>query len=57
MQKSAVRLINSSKNKLSSKIIFIFHPNPNAHLIYLYFIRSVVVVSQQPCPNWAETPN
>ena len=53
MQKSAVRLINSSKNKLNSKIIFIFRPNPNAHLIYLYFIRSVVVVSQQPCPNWA----
>ena len=53
MQKSAVRLINSSKNKLNSKIIFIFHLNLNAHLIYLYFIRFVVAISQQPCPNWA----
>ena len=30
--KSVVRPMNISKNKLNSKIILIFHPNPNAHL-------------------------
>ena len=25
--------MNSSKNKLNSKIILIFHPNPNVHYI------------------------
>ena len=30
MPKSVVGLINSNKNKLNSKIIFIFHLNPNA---------------------------
>ena len=25
--------MNSNKNKLNSKIIYNFHPNPNAHLI------------------------
>ena len=24
--------MNNSKNKLNSEIVFIFHPNPNAHL-------------------------
>ena len=33
MLKSAVEPINSNKNKLNSKIIFIFHPNPNADLV------------------------
>jgi len=26
--------MNSSKNKLNSEIIFIFNPNPNAHLLF-----------------------
>ena len=30
--KSVVKPINSSKNKLNSKIIYNFHPNSNAHL-------------------------
>ena len=29
--KYAVRPMNSSKNKLNSKIILIFHHNPNTH--------------------------
>ena len=29
--KSAVRLINSNKNKLNSEIIYNFNPHPNAH--------------------------
>ena len=34
MLKSAVRPMNSSKNKLNSEIIFIYNPNPNARYIY-----------------------
>ena len=30
--------MNSNKNKLNSKIIYNFHPNPNAHSIYYYLI-------------------
>ena len=33
MPKSTVRPMNSSKNKLNNEIIFIFNPNPNAHLV------------------------
>ena len=33
MSKSAMRPMNSNKNKLNIEIIFIFHPNLNAHLI------------------------
>ena len=36
MLKSAVVFINNSKNKLNSEIIFIFYPNPNAHIITNY---------------------
>ena len=32
MPKNIVRLMNSSKNKLNSEIILIFHPHPKAHL-------------------------
>ena len=35
MPKSAVGPMNSNKNKLNSEIIFIFHLNPNAPLIYM----------------------
>ena len=35
MPKGEVRSINCSKNKLNSKIIFIFHSNPNASLLQL----------------------
>ena len=33
--KSVLKPINSSKNRLNSKIIYNFHPNPNAHLSHL----------------------
>ena len=36
MLKSVVKVKNSSKNKLNSKIILIFNPNPNTHLESLY---------------------
>ena len=35
ISKNIVGLINSSKNKLNSKIILIFHPNPNAHIMFI----------------------
>ena len=40
MPKSAVKPMNSSKNKLKSEIIFIFHSNPNTRLgsIWMQFI-------------------
>ena len=31
-----MRPMNSSKNKLNSKIIYNFHPNPNAHLVCVW---------------------
>ena len=37
MSKSAVRPMNSNKNKLNNKIILIFHFNPNAHLGFFFF--------------------
>ena len=37
--KSAVKFMNSSKNKLNSKIIYNFHPNPNAYLISISILR------------------
>ena len=45
MPKSVVRLINSSKNKLNSEIIFIFHSNPNAHLVSVWIHVHVHVFS------------
>ena len=33
MPKNVVKPINSNKNNLNSEIIFIYHLNPNAHLI------------------------
>jgi len=33
--KSTVELMNNSKNKLNSKIIFICHQHPNAHTVYV----------------------
>ena len=30
--------MNSSKNKLNNKIILIFYPNPNAHLVCILFV-------------------
>ena len=33
--KSVLKPINSSKNRLNSKIIYNFHPNPNAYLSHL----------------------
>ena len=40
MPKSAVEPMNSSKNKLNSEIILIFHLHPNAHLgsVWILFI-------------------
>ena len=38
MPKSAMRLMNSSKNKLNSEIILIFNPNPNGHLLSMSMI-------------------
>ena len=35
ISKNIVGLINSSKNKLNSKIILIFHPNPNARIMFI----------------------
>ena len=35
-----MRPINNSKNKLNSKIILIFNPNPNAHLVHIYSYTS-----------------
>ena len=43
MSKSAVVLINNSKNKLNSEIIFIFYPNPNAHIITNYNLDFVIM--------------
>ena len=37
MPKSAVGPVNNSKNKLNSKIIFIYNPNPNACYIPIFF--------------------
>ena len=34
MLKSAVRPINSSKNKLNSKIILVFNLHPDVHLMF-----------------------
>ena len=45
MPKSAVGPINSSKNKLNSEIIFIFHFNPNAHIVSKLF--SIVLGSSR----------
>ena len=30
-----MKLMNSNKNKLNSKIILIFNPNPKTHIIYI----------------------
>ena len=43
MSKSAVMLINNSKNKLNSEIIFIFYPNLNAHIIANYNLDFVIM--------------
>ena len=42
VSKSAVRLMNSSKNKLNYEIILIFNPNPNAHLGALILLTGVL---------------
>ena len=42
MPKSAVRPMNSSKNKLNCEIILIFNPNPNAHLGALILLIGVL---------------
>ena len=39
--KSAVRLMNSNKNKLNNKIILIFHFNPNIHFMSDFFINFI----------------
>ena len=39
VQKSIVWLINSSKNKLNSEIIFIYNPNPNARVASVWKLR------------------
>ena len=50
MPKSVVGLINSSINKLNSEIIFIFHPNLNAHLAvnYNYFSTNTTLIPSIP---------
>ena len=58
MPKNAVRLMNSSKNKINSEIIFIFHSNPNAHLLLynlgfvkFYFGRDPWARQHRPLPR------
>ena len=43
MPKSAMEPINSSKNKLNSEIIFIFHSNSNAHFIMLLLVQCLAI--------------
>ena len=46
--KNAMRLMNGSKNKLNNEIIFIFHPNPNTHLVSVwqdYFCQLILLFS------------
>ena len=42
MSKSAMRPMNSNKNKLNCEIILIFNPNPNAHLGALILLTGVL---------------
>ena len=51
MLKSAVRPMNSSKNKLNGEIILIFHSNPNVHLkrlgiLHIGFAYSIICIRQ-----------
>ena len=46
MLKSAVGPMNSNKNKLNSEIVFIFHPNPNAHIFWLQIKKSAYFTIQ-----------
>ena len=46
MRKSAVGPMNSNKNKLNSEIVFIFHPNPNAHIVWLQIKKSAYFIIQ-----------
>ena len=39
--KSAVRPMNSNKNKLNSKIILTSHFNPNAHALFECYLSSI----------------
>ena len=38
--------MNSNKNKLNSEIVFIFHPNPNAHIVWLQIKKSAYFIIQ-----------
>ena len=38
--------MNSNKNKLNNEIVFIFHPNPNAHIFWLQIKKSAYFTIQ-----------
>ena len=46
MSKSVIGPMNSNKNKLNSEIVFIFHPNPNAHIFWLQIKKSAYFTIQ-----------
>ena len=45
MPKSIVKPMNSSKNKLNSEKILIFHFNPNVHLVLVWIAQKYACVS------------
>ena len=63
MQKSIIWPTNSSKNKLNSEIIFIYNPNPNAHLASVWkcvlriFQRQLFFVGPVHCSREPQIPS